>query len=745
MKIEQWLGENNELGKSIFEKKYAQDNESFDQWIERISNGNNEVAELILQKKFLFGGRILANRGLQKKGKRITYSNCYVISPPEDNIESIFDCAKKLARTYSYGGGCGINIGNLSPKGATINNAAKETTGAVSFMDLYSTVTGLIGQSGRRGALMLSIPCNHPDLLDFIHIKDDLDRVTKANISVCVTEEFMEAVKNKKKYMLSFTRQETGQIIKKEVDAYSVFMELAKGNWNMAEPGILFWDRIENYNLLANTKNFKFAGVNPCAEEPLPAGGSCLLASLNLDAFVDRETKTFSFIEFEKAVKIAITALNEVLDEGLPLHPLEEQRQSVSDWRQCGLGIMAIADMLIHMEIKYGSKKSIYLMDKIARTMINAAMKQSAILASKYGAYRYFNYEDVSSTGFYKYVVDEDTDTLVKKYGLRNSQLLTIAPTGSISTMLGVSGGIEPIFANSYERRTISLHKEEKVYKVYTKIVEEYMNEHGIKDEKDLPDYFVTAQTLDYRDRIEVQSIWQKYIDASISSTVNVPNDFTIEQVKDLYLLAYEKGLKGVTIFRDGCARAGILTTNTTKGESVENKYDYIQPVSRKALGITHGDTYCKKCACGTLYITVNKDDNGNIVECFVHTSKGGICQANIGAVNRMISLSMRSGVKIDEIIDQLKGINCPACSNIRAKGKQIDGLSCPDIISRVIQSTYDKKKNIKSIEIKQNTTTLGSKNIESIDESKCPECGATIRYEGGCVTCVECGWSKCG
>lgn len=260
----EWLNRN-DLSYNIWEKKYRYNNESLDEWFDRVSGGNDMVKRLIKEKKFLFGGRILANRGLEKEGRKITYSNCYVLAPPEDNIESIFDTAKKLARTFSYGGGVGIDIGKLSPAGAKINNAAKETSGAVSFMDLYSMVTGLIGQAGRRGALMISIPCTHPDLLDFIGIKSDLNRVTKANISVRITDDFMVAVKNRKSYLLSFVREETGEHIIKEVDAYEVFRKLCEENWNNAEPGMLFWDTIKNNNILSADNDFSYAGVNPCA------------------------------------------------------------------------------------------------------------------------------------------------------------------------------------------------------------------------------------------------------------------------------------------------------------------------------------------------------------------------------------------------------------------------------------------------------------------------------------------------
>ena len=266
MKLEQWLGKDNQLGMDIWKKKYQQNNETFDEWLDRVSGGNKEVKELIKEKKFLFGGRILSNRGMCKHDRKLTYSNCYVIQPPEDNIESIFECASKLARTFSYGGGCGIDISKLSPRGARINNSAKETTGAVSFMELYNLVTGLIGQNGRRGALMLSLACDHPDLEEFISIKNDLEKITKANISIRMSDDFMEAVKYEENFNLTFIRNETGEEIVKEVYAPDIFYKICENNWNFGEPGMLFWDTITGSNLLSADDRFEFAGVNPCAK-----------------------------------------------------------------------------------------------------------------------------------------------------------------------------------------------------------------------------------------------------------------------------------------------------------------------------------------------------------------------------------------------------------------------------------------------------------------------------------------------
>lgn len=755
MTVQEWLGKDNQLGQDIWERKYRYENESFDKWIERVSGGNTIIAQLIKDKKFLFGGRILANRGLENKGRKISLSNCYVIEPPEDNIESIFDCAKKLARTYSYGGGCGVDISKLSPRGAKVNNAAKETTGSVSFMDLYSMVTGLIGQSGRRGALMLSISCEHPDLEEFIGIKSDLDRVTKANISIRITDKFMAAVKNKTPFTLSFTRLETGETITKEVDAYEIFHKMCEMNWDYAEPGMLFWDRINNWNLLSCDDDFEYAGTNPCAEEPLPAGGSCLLGSINLAEFAC--DTGFDFDSFKNCVKESTIALNEVLDEGLPLHPLKEQRESVYDWRQIGLGIFGLADLLIKLGIKYGSPEAIDLCDMIGHTMADTAIKTSAMLAKENGVYPRYKPDAIEQSAFYSKNALGETKELVEAFGLRNSQLLTIAPTGSLSTMLGVSGGIEPIFANYYTRKTESLKGHDEYYKVYTPIVKEYMDKHGLKDDSELPDYFVTAQTLDYKNRIYMQSIWQSHIDASISSTVNVPNDFTVEQVEDLYMTAWEAGLKGVTIFRDSCKRAGILTTSSTEKT---NDTEETRPLPRGYIVVADDNVIGLKrkimSGCGSLHVVAMFDPiSGELLETYISKGSTGGCQSNLAAVSRLISLSARAGVDVYTIADQLQ--SCPACPSYvgrtMTKHDTSKGKCCPDAVANALIEMYkemqesisdgDKDISVKSQTIKKNIESKESTaNVEV--KHPCPVCGEELTFEGGCNVCKNCGWSKC-
>lgn len=746
MTVQEWLGTENQLGQDIWERKYRYENETFDEWINRVSGGNSEIANLIKEKKFLFGGRILANRGLENKGRKISLSNCYVIEPPEDNIESIFDCAKKLARTYSYGGGCGVDISKLSPRGAKVNNAAKETTGSVSFMDLYSMVTGLIGQAGRRGALMLSLSCEHPDLEEFIGIKSDLDRVTKANISIRITDKFMAAVKNKTPFTLSFTRLETGETITKEIDAYEMFHKMCEMNWDYAEPGMLFWDRINNWNLLSCDDEFEYAGTNPCAEEPLPAGGSCLLGSINLAEFAC--DTGFDFESFKHCVKSSVIALNEVLDEGLPLHPLKEQRESVYDWRQIGLGIFGLADLLIKLGIKYGSPEAIDLCDMIGHTMADMAIKTSAVLAKEYGVYPKYKPEAVEQSAFYSKNALGETKELVESFGLRNSQLLTIAPTGSLSTMLGVSGGIEPIFANYYTRKTESLKGHDEYYKVYTPIVKEYMDKHGLKDDSELPDYFVTAQTLDYKNRIYMQSIWQSHIDASISSTVNVPNDFTVEQVEGLYMTAWDAGLKGVTIFRDGCKRAGILTIKENVEDIVEKPHRLERGMIIKADDNCIGKKRTLRTGCGTLHCEAFFDpDNGQLLETYFSKGSSGGCNNFMIGLSRMISLAARGGIDVYSIVDQLKSSGtCPSYAvRTATKHDTSKGSSCPVAIGNALLEMYEEMMDeVGFLDVEEKELEVITPKIVPVSKAKCPQCGGELVFEGGCNTCKNCGWSKC-
>ena len=760
-----WLGAENQLAIDIWNKKYKFENETFDEWLDRVSGGDEAIRQLIKEKRFLFGGRILANRGLQNHGKKVTYSNCYVLGIADDSIEAIYQTCADLARTFSYGGGCGIDISKLRAKGMKVNNAAKTTTGAVSFMNTFSNVSEVIGQNGRRGATMISIDCHHPDLEDFINIKNDLNAVTKANISVRITDDFMAAVVNKRDWDLFF-ETEDGDVLVKTVKAHEIFRLLAKNNWSMAEPGILFWDRIENYNLLSEDPDFHYAGVNPCAEEPLPNGGSCLLGSFNLVEYYDEFTQTFNFQKFKEDIPVVVKAMNDVLDEGLPLHPLQIQRDTVRDYRQIGIGMMGLADLLIKLGIRYDSDNAIELCDEIGYVLAKESIRASALLAKEYGAYPKCNREKLLKSEFLVRNTDSEVYALVQQYGLRNSQLLTIAPTGTLSTMLGISGGVEPIFSFSYNRKTQSLHGEDVYYKVFTPIAKEYMDKHGLSEEEQLPDFFVTSQTINPFKRVKIQAAWQNHIDASISSTINLPNDTTVDVVEDLYIAAWYEGLKGLTIFRDGCDRAAVLTTEKPKEEP--KQLDNLLP--QMDQGLKFGDTIMPsddviglkktiKSGCGTLHLNAYFDEEtGELREVFLSKGSKGGCLAFTNAVSRLLSLLARKGAPIEEIVDQLNSVVvCPSYVSARAAGREVSpGNSCASSIAKALLEMHEKFQklymdNDDEDEIEEQPQKVKidkeriTKEVKGPEYAICPECGKkSLMFSGGCNSCVECGWTKC-
>lgn len=752
MTVEQWL-DNEELPVTIWGKKYQNGDENFEQWLDRITNKDDEIKQLVREKKFIFAGRILSNRGV--KGRKITLSNCYVVTPPEDNLESIFEAGAKMARTFSYGGGCGLDVSKLRPLNAPVNNAAKSTSGTTSFMDFYSYITGLIGQEGRRGATMLSISCEHPDLIEFINLKSNLDICTKANISVRMTDAFMKAVESGSDFTLHFTLED-GSEITKVVNAREVFMLLAQRNWEMAEPGILYWDRIANYNLLQNT-GFEYAGVNPCAEEPLPAGGSCLLGSINLSEFVNNPFTDQAEIDIEglqTAANLATRALNQVLMEGLKLHPLFEQQLSVNDWRQIGLGTLGLGDMLIKLGIKYGSKESLDVIQTVYRTIAISAITCSIALAKFSGPFPKCDeqmIEAIIASDFVQNLnLDDETLADLRKYGLFNSQLLTCAPTGTIGTMLQVSTGVEPNFAFSYNRRTLSLNNEEKVYKVDSKIVTDFKKVTGVTE---LPDYFVASGDIDYKDRIAVQAMLQRYIDASISSTVNLPNSTTIEDVAELYMLAWKSGLKGITIWRDGCQRQAILSTNSKKEKSEEIKegskpqHTPIRHVSNDCVGLKRKLT----TGCGSLHLLAYFDpETGQLLETYFSKGSQGGCALFMTGLSRMVSLAARAGVSIEDIVDQLKSSGtCPSYAVRKAtKGDTSIGSSCPVAIGNALLDMYKQLQSELAASkglcghsvCNQNEATPAPQQ----ESPKCPKCGEPIQMVEGCMTCPSCGYSKC-
>lgn len=731
MELKNWL--DTQLGQDIWTRKYQNGDETFDQWLDRVSNGDDAVKDLILSKKFIFGGRILASRGITDR--KVTYSNCYVLPPVGDSIEEIYDTNKYLARTFSYGGGCGIDISQLRPKGSPVNNAALTTTGAVSFMETFNNTSQTIGQKGRRGALMISMDVNHAEIEDFINAKTQNKKLEECNISVRTDDLFMT------------------RVIAGDGNANELMYKLAENNWNWGEPGMLFWDNINKETLLSEyIKNgeFEFAGVNPCAEEPLPAGGSCLLGSLNLAEFVKDpfgKRPAFDIPSFKQAVKVAIRALNQVLDEGLPLHPLQIQRDSVAKWRQIGLGIMGFGDMLIKMRIPYGSDRCSNLIATIGMALCNTGLQESALLAKELGTFEAYN-PDYILNSFYlqskikEGVIYEETIDLIKAHGLRNSQLFTIAPTGSIGTMFGVSTGVEPIYdVNGFARTTKSLNAEDKVYMEYPNIVQRAIEADDIDMLNNKPAYLIGAKDLDFMSRVKTQADWQVWIDASISSTLNLPKESPVEDVFKAYVAAHELGCKGLTVFRDGCKKEGIL-----KGVAKEEKPE---PTQLNAIDtdINHCIAFGSKLqtGCGSLWMTVYfHKKTGQLCHIFLNKGSKGGCNSYMVGLSRLISLAGKKGATVEEIVDQLKSVvACPSFVSRKTTEASIsDGRSCAEAVGRELLKLHEQFKinYLNQPEI----TQLKINNEVKIEIAKCPECGAELSHTGGCINCYNCGWTKC-
>jgi ribonucleoside-diphosphate reductase alpha chain len=547
--------------------------------------------------KFVPGGRIMFGAGNPRKA---TLLNCYYIPLKEDSIEGIFDCAKEMARTYSYGGGVGIDITILRPKGSPVSNSAIFSTGAVSFMDLFSKVTGTIGQAGRRGALMITLEVRHPDVFDFIDVKDDPLRlnVRYANISLKITDDFMKAVKEDGLFTLWFENERVKRIEHK-VRARDIWERLVKRAWSSAEPGVIFWDTAKRYSPTEYDEKMAIKGCNPCSEQMLEDYGCCNLGNINLSKFVKNpfkkkpdvekfwklvyekspdeamdyaEKKGWAYPdlkELEKVIRYGMRFLDNVLDYSAPRHPLPQQREASLYTRRTGLGATGLADFLAMMRIKYDTDEAVFMMDKLFEFIKNIAYDESTELSKEKGPFPAFQREKHVEMPFLKpssngHGIREDILEKIWKYGLRNACLLTIPPVGSGAILAGTTGGIEPIFALSYIRRSESLSR--GTYKVYHPLVAVYLAEFG-GDEKNLPDFFVTAHQIDPKMRVKIQGTIQKHIDSSISSTVNLPSHTTPEEIGKIYELAWEFGCKGITVYREG-SREGVLITEEQASKS---------------------------------------------------------------------------------------------------------------------------------------------------------------------------------
>ena len=550
---------NNDERQDIILQKYLKKNETKKEFIERISMGKQSLAKIFRNREAIWGGRNLFAVG--REGN-ITGSNCYVAIAPKDSLQDIYRADYEIARTYSFGGGQGLNLSNIRPKGALVGNTSGTTPGVMVFAEKYSHTTLNTQQESRRGALMLVLNVDHPDVIDFITAKLDISKINGANISLAVTEDFMKAVEEDKNWIMKFESQH--EIIQKEVKARELMHLISYANHTVGDPGFLLMDTINDYHLLSEYPEVVFNATNPCGEQPLMENGSCNLGSINLDAFVKNPFSNETFFDLERFREV-VMEMTWGLDDLLTIlgdrHALEGQRQHVINWREIGLGVMGLADLALSMGLAYGSEQFIKVVDSLMKEMANAAAKASALRAKDMGVFPKYNWENTSKSRFFQEVYTDETKELIKQYGLRNSRLLSIAPTGSISNILGVSGGVEPFFMLGYQRIIKSIFEEEKVIWVYEKTPLKLIKNLKLDNHEELPDWAkVTSQNIKFEDRAKVQATIQKYVDTAISSTFNVPNEATTEVIENIYMTAWKLGLKGATVFRDNCRKVGILS-----------------------------------------------------------------------------------------------------------------------------------------------------------------------------------------
>ncbi|GBC97635.1 Vitamin B12-dependent ribonucleoside-diphosphate reductase [bacterium HR17] len=773
----EWFG-GDELRARVFFEKYALvdlDGTPMEftpeaMW-ERIASGLAEMEEtdekrrewrekflwLLSDFRFVPGGRIMHAVGNPRK---VTPFNCFVIPIKDDSLEAIFECAKEMALTYSQGGGVGIDISVLRPAGSPVRNAARTSTGAVSFMELYSLVTGTIGQHGRRGALMITIADNHPDVLAFIDIKNDPERrrVRYANISVRVSDELMEAVQRNGKFELRFDGEYFS--IRRVVDAREVWDKLIRNAWASAEPGCLFWSTIKRYST-SEYNGMEVISTNPCGEEPLPAYGNCNLGNINLSAFVLDEFTDAARVDWEhleKAVRYAVRFLDNVITyavQGDRL-PLPQQKERCAAERRIGVGFTGLGDMLAQLRLKYDTDDALEFVDELFRKIKCWAYDESVNLAIERGPFPLFDPQKHLQMGFIRERLPRELQERIRKHGVRNVCVLTVPPVGSGAAMAGVTSGIEPIFALSYIRRSESLSKGE--FKVFHPCVRRYMQKFGVDDERELPDFFVTAHQIAPEMRVRMQAVIQSHIDQSISSTVNLPHDITTQEVERIYFLAWKLGCKGITVYREG-SREGVLITE----EFAHQKRGGLMPKPRPMVMV--GKTYKLRTEMGNVYVTVNADEEGP-QEVFVRLGKSGSsAMAFTEAIGRLISLALRAGVSPDAIVDQLSGIKSSSATR-QENGTIV--FSVPDAVAKALEMFLKGENSPKGSSLTEallqaladnNETELATPPLSSIREELpqilqangarysgdlCPNCGEPLIHSGGCELCLFCGYSRC-
>ena len=684
---------------------------------------------------------------LMNAGKSLgQLSACFVL-PVEDSMEGIFDAIKSMALIHKSGGGTGFSFSRLRPKNDLVRSTTGVSSGPVSFMSVFNSATETVKQGGtRRGANMAILHVTHPDILEFITAKEDTERLTNFNCSVAITDQFMKAVDEDGEYDLVNPR--TGQTVErlKARDVFSLIVDMA---WKNGEPGVIFIDRINEKNVLKKVALIE--STNPCGEQPLLPYESCNLGSINLNKMLklDNGRHVVDYEKLRKVTREAVHFLDNVID--CNRYPVEEIAENTLANRKIGLGIMGFADMLITMGIPYNSQQALEAAGQVMATIQDASKEASRDLAEVRGAFPNFERSEYADKG---------------ELPLRNATTTTIAPTGTISIIAGVSSGVEPIYALAYARNVLDNNTLVETNPHFRAVMEErglYTDEvmqrvaktgsiRGVEDiPGDIREVFVTAHDISPEWHIKVQAAFQKYVDNAVSKTVNFPGEATREHVEEVYRMAYDLGCKGVTVYRDGSRDMQVLQVKrevegspgvTENGKvKVDATHAHIKPRPRK--DVTWGATRKMDTGCGSLYVTINEDEEG-LFEVFATMGKAGGCAASQAeAVSRLISLSLRSGIEPEQVIKQLKGVRCP--NQAWVKGGRI--YSCADAIAKAIEMYLgqDTGKPVHGSHDKQSIAETNGKGGDEVMVGVCPECHGPLEFESGCSVCRMCGFSRCG
>ena len=697
-----------------------------------------EFYEMMTSLDFLPNSPTLMNAG-RPLGQ---LSACFVL-PVADSMDAIFEAIKQAALIHKSGGGTGFSFSRLRPSGSTVNSTGGVASGPISFMRVFNMATEAVKQGGtRRGANMGILRIDHPDILQFINCKADNADITNFNISVGITEKFMEAAEANAPYDLvdPASGEVTGQLNAKEV-----FDKIVYAAWRNGEPGIIFLDRLNRDNVVPSQGEIE--STNPCGEQPLLPYESCNLGSINLTHMLRRDENGCA-VDWDKlavTVKKAVHFLDNVIDANK--YPLEQIDFTTKQTRKIGLGVMGWADMLLYLGIPYNSDEAVELAGRLMEFITNTGRSASAELATVRGAFPLFE-ESIFKDGV----------------PLRNATVTTIAPTGTLSIIAGVSSGVEPVFSYAYIRTVMDGTNMVEVSPVLRDVLEarglynddllQHIAEEGtLVHLEELPEdirrVFVSAHDISPLYHTRMQAAFQEYTDNAVSKTVNFPHNATKEEVAEVYTLAYKLGCKGVTIYRDGSREIQVLNLKKKEEPEAEAEPCPSPIVPRPRPDVTHGLTEKVAIGCGNLYITVNYDENG-ICEVFTNTGKAGGCPSQSEATARLVSIALRSGMDVKTLTSQLRGIRCP--STIRQPGMKC--TSCPDAIARVsekVVASAEYQAGLKRPAAPAVTAPITAPARPKAEPAvaahirECPECGAPVEHEGGCVMCRNCGYSKCG